>query len=99
MADYWITMEEFPRIEERYRPFSADYFASDRSWRKKLFFAKFGVSESRGLDAFSCAGREEWCTFILQLVWCGKWFARRRERELKECSLYLIGQEAVSWRF
>ena len=26
---------------------------SDCSWREKPFFAKFGVSESRGLDAFS----------------------------------------------
>ena len=52
-ADYWIEMKDFRRIEERYGPFSADYFASDRSWRKKPFFAKFGVGESSGLDAFS----------------------------------------------
>ena len=26
------------------------------------------------------AGRKEWGTFILQLVWCGKWFVRLRER-------------------
>ena len=46
-------MEEFNRVERKYGPFSADYFASDRSWRKKPFFAKFAVGESRGIDAFS----------------------------------------------
>ena len=31
-SDYWIERKEFCRIEERYGPFSADYFASNRSW-------------------------------------------------------------------
>ena len=30
-ADYWLPMEDFSWTEERYGPFVADYFASDRS--------------------------------------------------------------------
>ena len=44
--------KDFGWIEQKYGPFSADFFASDRSWRMKPFFAKFGVGESSGLDAF-----------------------------------------------
>ena len=29
----------------------ADYFASNRSWRIKPFYAKFGSGESKGIDA------------------------------------------------
>ena len=42
MSDYWISDEDFCRIEGKYGPFSADYFASDRLWRKKPFLARFG---------------------------------------------------------
>ena len=52
-SDYWITDEDFRWIEKEFGPFSADYFASDRSWRKKPFYARFRVNESMGLDAFS----------------------------------------------
>ena len=59
-SDYWITDEDFCWIEKEFGPFSADYFASDRSWRKKPFYARFGVNESIGLDAFSVG----WCRGI-----------------------------------
>ena len=39
-------------LEREFRPFEADYFASDRSWRLKLFLARFGCGESEGVDAF-----------------------------------------------
>ena len=79
-ADYWIEMKDFRRIEERYGPFSADYFASDRSWRKKPFFAKFGVGESSGLDAFSVGWKNGTGYFHppVGLVWK---VVRKAERE------------------
>ena len=82
-ADYWITDEDFNWIEERYGPFSADYFALDRSWRKKPFFAKFGVCESRGLDAFSVDWRKGVGYFHppVGLVWK---VVRKAERETAE---------------
>ena len=52
-SDYWLTMEEFERLERMYGPFSADYFAFDRSFRKKPFMAKFAAGESMGINAFS----------------------------------------------
>merc|ERR1711873_250739 len=74
------------RIEERYGPFSADYFASDRSWRKKPFFAKFGVGESIGLDAFSVSWKYGTGYFHppVGLIWReerGERRERERERE------------------
>ena len=35
------------------RPFCADYFASYRSWCMKLFYARFGCGESKGVDVFT----------------------------------------------
>ena len=83
MADYWITMEEFNRIEERYGVFFADYISSDRSWKKKPFFAKFGVSESRGLDAFSVGWQKGvgYSHPLVGLVWK---VVRKAERERAE---------------
>ena len=51
-SDYWLSRKDFNRLEKRYGPFEADYFASDRSWRMKPFYAKFGCGESEGVDAF-----------------------------------------------
>ena len=39
-------------MEREFGQFEADYFVSDRSWRLKPFFAKFGCGESEGVDAF-----------------------------------------------
>ena len=82
-SDYWLTMEDFNWIEERYRPFTADYFAYDQSWRKKPFFARFGVCESRGLDAFSVGWQKAVRYFHppVGLVWK---VIRKAEREKAE---------------
>ena len=52
-SDYWLNRKDFDRLERRYGPFKADYFMSDRSWRMKPFYARFGCGESEGVDAFS----------------------------------------------
>merc|ERR1711873_348884 len=82
-ADYWIEIKDFRWIEGRYGPFSADYFASDRSWWKKPFFAKFGECESRGLDAFSVGWQKGVGYFHppVGLVWK---VVRKAERERAE---------------
>ena len=51
-------MREFCRLEEKYGPFVADFFASERSWRMKPYYARFGVGEARGLDAFSVSWKK-----------------------------------------
>ena len=40
-SDYWLSSEDFRWIKKRRGPFSVDFFASDRSWRMKPFFARF----------------------------------------------------------
>ena len=57
-SEYWIDGKDFCRLEERYGPFVADYFASDRSWRMKPYFSRFGVGDSRCLNAFSVSWRK-----------------------------------------
>ena len=56
-SEYWLQDEDFRRLEKKYGPFMADYFASDRSKRMKPYYSKFGVGDSRGLDAFSISWR------------------------------------------
>ena len=79
-SDYWISDGDFGWIEKEFGPFSADYFASDRSWRMKPFFARFGVSESMGLDVFSVEWRRGIGYFHppVSLIWR---VVRKAERE------------------
>ena len=58
VSDYWLSMEDFNWLERRFGPFEADYFASDRSWRMKPFYARFGCGESEGVDAFAVSWRK-----------------------------------------
>ena len=52
-SEYWIGDADFRRIESRYGPFTADYFASERSKRMPVYFSRFGSGDARGIDAFS----------------------------------------------
>ena len=52
-SDYLISNKDFSRLEGEFRPFEADYFASDRLWQMKPFFAKFGCGESEGVNVFA----------------------------------------------
>ena len=58
MSDYWLSMEDFDWLKNKYGPFEADYFASDRSWRMRPFYARFGCGESAGVDAFGVSWRK-----------------------------------------
>ena len=95
-SDYWISDGDFGWIEKEFGPFSADYFASDRSWRMKPFFARFGVSESMGLDAFSV----EWSHGIgyfhppVRLIWS---VVRKAEREKAKGVLIVPDWPGSSW--
>ena len=79
-GDYWIEASDFRRIEQKYGPFSADFFASDRAWRMKPFFARFGVGESSGLDAFGVSWKSGMGYFHppVGLIWK---VVRKAERE------------------
>ena len=43
----------FEDLRCKFGPFCADFFASDRSYRMKPFYARFVSGESQGVDAFS----------------------------------------------
>ena len=51
-SDYRISMSDFRELERRFGGFSADYFASDYSYRMKPFFSRYESAESAGSDAF-----------------------------------------------
>ena len=82
-GDYWIEARDFRWIEQKYGPFSADFFASDRAWRMKPFFARFGVGESSGLDAFGVSWKSGVGYFHppVGLIWK---VVRKAEREKAE---------------
>ena len=44
--------EEFGRLQRLYGLFSVDFFASDRSYRMKSYFARFASGELKGVDVF-----------------------------------------------
>ena len=52
-SDYWLVLEEFCWLEKKFGLFVDDYFASSRSRRMFPFYARFGCSESMGVDVFS----------------------------------------------
>ena len=57
-SDYWICDEDFWWLERKFGPFYGDYFASDRSWQMKLFYAKFGFGEMKVWMCLQCVGAE-----------------------------------------
>ena len=52
-SDYCMSKSCFQDLWGKFGPFSADYFASDRTFRMKPFFARFASGESEGVDAFA----------------------------------------------
>ena len=70
----------FRDLWDKFGPFSADYFASDRTYRMKPFFARFASGELEGVDAFAVSWKEGFGFFhppvglILRVV-------RKAERE------------------
>ena len=56
-SDYWLSDWCFRELVRYFGPFSVDYFASDRSFRMKPYFARFTCGESQGVDAFSVSWR------------------------------------------
>jgi hypothetical protein len=52
-GDYRISMQDFHQLEERFGGFSADYFASDYSFRMQPFFSRYLSDRSEGSDALS----------------------------------------------
>ena len=57
-SDYCMSKVCFRDLWDKFGPFSADYFASDRTYRMKPFFARFALGESEGVDAFAVLWRE-----------------------------------------
>ena len=79
-SEYWIKDSDFRRLEKRYGPYTADFFASERSRKMDVYYSKFGNGDARGLDAFSVSWRTG-CGYFhppVGLVWR---VIRKAERE------------------
>ena len=57
-SDYCMSKACFRDLWDKFGPFHADYFASDRTYRMKPFFARFASGESEGVDAFGVSWKE-----------------------------------------
>ena len=57
-SDYCMSKDCFRELWDKFGPFCADYFASDRTHRMKPFFARFASGESEGVDAFGVSWKE-----------------------------------------
>ena len=56
--DYRVSDEGYQWLEKEFGPFHPVYFASNRLWRMKPFYMRFGCGESEGMDAFGVSWKE-----------------------------------------
>ena len=56
--DYWLSDRCFRELIWEFGPFCADYFASDRSFRMRPYYARFASGETQGVDTFSVSWRK-----------------------------------------
>ena len=90
----------FRDLWDKFGPFHADYFASDRSYRMKPFYARFASGESQGVDAFGVSWKKGKGFFHSPVGLLSRVVRKaEREREPRGCWWLQTGQGAVGWQW